>query len=711
MMFQRLFHNYRRETRLIEASVRRRYRKTDDKLFSLRVVIGLWQQIKAFMQSRMPPESYEAFRKDVETTDRRDAELMSLVENMPIRFAMSQLQSQRQLAQQEAAAREQASTSKVETKAIAVRKARWEHFEEQLRADWESISDVKGAMNKLADLTHVKKVRWMKEKSKAVTANIKSFMDLNCNVQTVARHELIVKPLQEWREMVKEKHGVDDSAIYTVVYVDMNTRNSRSKDKLEGLMSCIQMVNDTNATQSIAFLVMPDRARDPKRGHTDDEATIEKELWALNQHCDTRFVLPFNMPDVAEAHTNMRRFAMGRCIINAEALGNNVWLTSSELCVAGRPLGEHQFASIPRQSELVLPESSNPNEDLRVSERKRPSPDQVSSQRGIKLNSVLLRSIMANMPLSAKDVVLIVNLTSNVEDLGIAVCSTKTKTGNDILMSVVPHMHYMSLHTDPKIGEFGEKRVQQYLIEQWMADNLVLPGCTYEMAAPALTEDEIKTIKGGEVAAGNLSQLRLNVCSFAGGNIDINTDEKRMWTSISDGYKDKFEALEKAHIKHMRAALESLLIKTGGNGGAPGDTAAADIEETAKPETDPAVEEMNDMDALTDKYKEFLYDGPTDIPGVHAHITKDKTLWLIAKTTLASGFGKGQYAPLGDDGDAGIKYEHKDGDKQQVQFEKIGTSSGVETLSFYQMLRNLESEGNVDYEASRLLRKQVASDE
>ena len=66
---------------------------------------------------------------------------------------------------------------------------------------------------------------------------------------------------------------------------------------------------------------------------------------------------------------------------------------------------------------------------------------------------------------------------------------------------------------------------------------------------------------------------------------------------------------------------------------------------------------------------------------------------MVCELSLLNGFGKGKYADYNADV-AGVKYELHAGDQQVVQFEYEG--GGVETLSFYSMLRKLEASGKVD---------------
>ena len=76
---------------------------------------------------------------------------------------------------------------------------------------------------------------------------------------------------------------------------------------------------------------------------------------------------------------------------------------------------------MPLSRELVLPESLDADDGIRVAERQRPSPETVAAQKGKARWVVLLRSLlsMQGYDLTNRPVV-IVNFTSYVEDVGCA---------------------------------------------------------------------------------------------------------------------------------------------------------------------------------------------------------------------------------------------------------------------------------------------------
>ena len=84
---------------------------------------------------------------------------------------------------------------------------------------------------------------------------------------------------------------------------------------------------------------------------------------------------------------------MGRLAVLNTELDSNIWLNHSELSIAGRPL-QTERVLLPRQRDLVLPESTDASADLRLAERQRPSPEQQRAQKGKERMVALLKSLL-----------------------------------------------------------------------------------------------------------------------------------------------------------------------------------------------------------------------------------------------------------------------------------------------------------------------------
>ena len=117
-----------------------------------------------------------------------------------------------------------------------------------------------------------------------------------------------------------------------------------------------------------------------------------------------------------------RRFNTGRLVCNVDAAAENVFTTSSELGLCGRPITSEHDITLPLSKDLLLPESLDVDSDLKQAERQRPSNEAVQAQKGVQRWMALLQSLLT----TSGDVLrgkpcIVLNLTGYVEDLGCAV--------------------------------------------------------------------------------------------------------------------------------------------------------------------------------------------------------------------------------------------------------------------------------------------------
>ena len=76
--------------------------------------------------------------------------------------------------------------------------------------------------------------------------------------------------------------------------------------------------------------------------------------------------------------------------------------------------------TLPRQRDLVLPESTDASSDLRLAERPRPSPEQLRAQKGSLRLQSLFESLLQVSDHKWDAPVVIVNFTGYVEDAALA---------------------------------------------------------------------------------------------------------------------------------------------------------------------------------------------------------------------------------------------------------------------------------------------------
>lgn len=127
-----------------------------------------------------------------------------------------------------------------------------------------------------------------------------------------------------------------------------------------------------------------------------------------------------------------------------DAGDTNIWQTSCELALCGRPLADEPIL-LPLSREILLPEALGTEEDLRQAERQRPSSETTSAQKGTHRWVALLRSIFNVNGASLKGKpVIVLNLTGYVEDLGCAVtwlCSGAVRSGLAAVEGKIPRVN------------------------------------------------------------------------------------------------------------------------------------------------------------------------------------------------------------------------------------------------------------------------------
>lgn len=131
-----------------------------------------------------------------------------------------------------------------------------------------------------------------------------------------------------------------------------------------------------------------------------------------------------------------------------ERVEENMWITASELSVAGRPL-QQPTVTLPRQRDLVLPESTDASTDLRLAERPRPSQEQVRAQKGRQRLQALASGTafsLLNVAEHKRDAqVVIANFTGYVENAGLA--ASRPWSGQCLLFQVC--VFFLNPRLDP----------------------------------------------------------------------------------------------------------------------------------------------------------------------------------------------------------------------------------------------------------------------
>ena len=267
--------------------------------------------------------------------------------------------------------------------------------------------------------------------------------------------------------------------------------------------------------------------------------------------------------------SNSRRFGSGRIVVNHDKCDANPWLSTSDLAISGRPVRENESESgaptikLPKGQELLLPEAGSPDQDLRMSERLKPSPEQAAAQKGISRAETLLVSLFKGMKMRGPT--LLINFTGYVEEFGVAVTSNdsfyvvtislqhgflfllpgllfgtpvppaSTKVFNLRQQGVVEgidfkRIYYLSTHflDSPETAEYGKTRVVRELLDAWCDKRMVHAGIKYTDSDVKLSEEELSQIPGSEVVK-SVDALKLEVTVRNGSSIEIHPDQAKLW--------------------------------------------------------------------------------------------------------------------------------------------------------------------------------------
>ena len=341
-------------------------------------------------------------------------------------------------------------------------------------------------------------------------------------------------------------------------------------------------------------------------------------------------------------------------------MAENQW-AGSELLVSGRPMDtERLVAKLPRQRDLLLPESLDANRDLRVAERNRPGPEQIAAQKSVEYNSTLITSALLGVTAKPNSAVLIANLTGYIEDQGVAFVDWKVS-------SRLPggfhpsKARYISFNLSQQNVDFGRALVSNALVPHWKAGKLATPGFEFSQQPEQLTMAELQSIPGAQAAQGQLSFLKLETLNLNAGVAEINADQKRMWLSVQDEFAEEFQHLEQEHQKIFKNMLVHIATPNKG-GESSSNTEAKDGLPDEDPENDETAQGAqhkvwSSMDEMLQEKGELLFDGPSEVSGVNIHITKAKEVILSLskdKGHLSHRFGTTFFETFSSGGGVGV---------------------------------------------------------
>ena len=125
ILFQRIQATFDRETTMVPAQSKKKYRLSQEKLQALRNLTCLFAQLFPHIKTRLPPPESEKWLQEFSSSSQRDEDMKFILESQPSSFALSMLPSSRAVAQEQAQQREQSIGLSVEKQRLDVIDAQW----------------------------------------------------------------------------------------------------------------------------------------------------------------------------------------------------------------------------------------------------------------------------------------------------------------------------------------------------------------------------------------------------------------------------------------------------------------------------------------------------------------------------------------------------------------------------------------------------------
>ncbi|CAL1152126.1 unnamed protein product [Cladocopium goreaui] len=651
MFFQKVRAMFSRATVGIQPSQKKRYRLSQEDL--------IVQRNLAVLKAKLPGELGAELDSRFTSGTNLDADFLPFLQSRPQRIAVSMLPSYKVQAQRDAEEKQSLIHCEVQAQKEAVTTAQFKFFETALKQDQALISKVQTVPTTLKAKMHTKLVQQRQSQADAAQRAATGYQDSFLRVTSVAKSDLVMAEVTKMKSQASNaKIPPDEVAL--LGWCDFNAPWARTKENCLTLCKSIAAISESSPKLAATVVLLPDNPRDSNpRGLYDEERQLFDELYSLNQACEARFMECFGRESKrAEAKSNSRRWGAGRVITSSSMLSEKNWL-DSELCVSGRPVGPNEMqegapiALLPKTAALLIPENSSPDA-VRISDRLRPSAEQVSAQKGCKRLEMLLESVLRYTKFKA---VPIINLTGYVEDLAVAVATLRTKSAppapDSGLAMPFDRLYYLSVHTlDNKEGvQYAKSRVTRELLDMWVDKKFSFACLSFNDSEPTLSDTEKSAIDAFKYYE-NPQSMDLQVLTQVGNEFRIHPDQQRQWTQLGGEYGAKFEELQKDHTDKFQNMLKNVLqsgsitvtveeaaaaVAQGADGGG---------EDGSQSETMKSFETVMALEAADGP---FLARCVSEVAGIEIIKGKSGQIYLlsdkdriIAKNTLIGGFGTGK---------------------------------------------------------------------
>ncbi|CAK9005782.1 Uncharacterized protein SCF082_LOCUS8742 [Durusdinium trenchii] len=295
-------------------------------------------------------------------------------------------------------------------------------------------------------------------------------------------------------------------------------------------------------------------------------------------------------------------------------------------------------------------EALGTEEDLRQSERQRPSAETCSAQKGTRRWEALLKSMLS---LSGAFQLRLANMALPG--------GFETK-----------NLHYLSIWW-LNSQSYGAARLSREVTDAWVAGKWELGGVRFNSEVPGLTDEELSAIPGSMNSLARMDEIPWEVLERSGSKMVIKRDENKYWSSQTGQIGETYKVLKEKHqdiIGRCSASNET-------------------VESIGK------LDELHKVDVKV----------PSELANVELILCKDETIWICAgadkvlgKHQVVGGVGTGQWVPETEASDCYIPFTLPEGDKTLVQLDESSFSSdaqGVSTSTLFKLLLKAEKEKGI----------------
>jgi hypothetical protein len=377
-----------------------------------------------------------------------DDEFLEILAKKPRYFSVSMLPSFKDRACALMRDKEDAATADADDAAGKVLASRVEFVTKGLKADWTTAETVAGALVLLEDEMHIHRQAWMKEQElnsgKVVDWYMKKFMRIEVCTTTNATKTAIDTML---KDISKATHVAKEN-IYCVCINDLNTPHSRSKSKVKACAQLSHHVMEERPERAVSLVFLSDIPnKGAKFGVQDDDNLVWNEYSAEAIDMDCKFAVMSDrgaaVDTVVVDGGALPGCHFGRLgVFVAEGINKheNVFVAKSKLGLRRRP---DRAAILPAYRDLLQLESLSAEMDLLTRDRKTTSVEKLAAQKGKDFTKSVLESLLDGVPLSTKDVLLVVDFTPHMG------CSALAARDVHAAMPGT-NVYYIGLHNDVK---------------------------------------------------------------------------------------------------------------------------------------------------------------------------------------------------------------------------------------------------------------------